>query len=57
METPRCAYLRHRGLRVEHEVAERSLEDPSELGQEVGVVGDGPGGSGGGPVLTLNYPL
>lgn len=57
METAPCSYLSHRGLRVEHEVAERSLENPSELGQEAGVVGDGPGGSSGGAALTLNYPL
>lgn len=57
MGTRGRSYLRHRGLRVEHEVPERSLEDPSELGEEVGVVGDGPGRSRVGLVFTLNYPL
>lgn len=49
--------LSHRRLRVEQEVAERSLENPSELGQEARVVGDGPGGGGGGPLPPLDDPL
>lgn len=52
-----CSYLSDRSLRVEHEVAECSLENPSELGQEAGVVRDGSGGSSGSCLLTLNYPL
>lgn len=52
-----CTDLSHRRLRVEQEVAERSLENPSELGQEARVVGDGPGGGGGGPLPPLDDPL
>lgn len=36
------SYLSDGSLRVKHEVAEHSLEYPSELRQEAGVVGDGP---------------
>jgi len=50
-------YLSHGGLRVQHQVAERSLENPFELGQEAGVVGDGSGGNRGENRLPLNDPL
>lgn len=49
--------LSDRGLRVEHEIAERSLEDPAELCEKPCVVGDGPGGGSSGPVPPLDYPL
>lgn len=50
-----CSHLSHWGLRVQHEVAERSLENPAELCEEASVVGDGPGAGGGGLVSTLDY--
>lgn len=49
-----CFYLGDGGLRVEHEVAERPLENPSELGQETSVVGDGSGRRKLGRLLSLN---
>lgn len=54
LEDARRSYLSDGGLGVEHEVAERSLENPSELRQEAGVVGDGSGARGAGCDLTLS---
>lgn len=40
-----CSYLSDGGLRVEHQVTERSLENPFELSTEAVGVGDGSEGS------------
>lgn len=48
-------YLSDGGLRVEHKVAERPLENPSELCEEASGVGDGSGRRSGGHLLSLNY--
>lgn len=50
-----CSHLSHWRLRVQQEVAERSLENPAELCEEASVVGDGPGADGGGLVSALDY--
>lgn len=50
-------YLGDGGLRVQHQVAERSLENPSELSRETGVVGDGSGARNLGRWFSLNYPI
>lgn len=50
-------YLSDRSLRVEHEVAERSLENPSELCEEARIIGDGPRWCGALPDFSISNSL
>lgn len=50
-------YLGDGGLRVEYEVAKCPLENPSELREEAGGVGDGSEGSSSDHLLSLDDPL
>ena len=49
-------HLSHGGLRVEQQVLEGSLQNPSELGQEAGAVRDGSGARHLHRLLPLDEP-